>query len=123
MNQHDLFLVGRSLIAVMFIMSAIGKAANWRTTVDLMRSHHLPLPQAALFASVIAEFTGSIFLLIARFLYPTIGVLFTFIVFATVAIPLQDVVSGKDRDRAISIIGSNLAILGALLLVLGLRAR
>jgi putative oxidoreductase len=123
MNQHDLFLVGRSLIAAMFIMSAVGKAANWRTTVDLMRSHHLPLPQTALFTSVIAEFTGSIFLLIARFLYPTVVVLFTFVVFATVAIPLPDAMNGKDRGNAISIIGSNLAILGALLLVLGLRGR
>jgi putative oxidoreductase len=123
MNQHDLFLVGRSLIAAMFIMSAIGKAANWKPTVDLMQLHHLPLPRAALLTSVIAEFTGAIFLLIARFLYPTVGVLFAFVLLATVAIPLQDLVSGKDRGNAISIIGSNLAILGALLLVLGLGDR
>ena len=123
MNHHDLFLVGRCLIAAMFIVSALGKAANWRATIDLMQSHHLPLPSAALFTSVIAEFTGAIYLLIARFLYPTVGVLFTFVVFATVAIPLQDAVKGKDRGNAISIIGSNLAILGALLLVLGLGDR
>jgi uncharacterized membrane protein YphA (DoxX/SURF4 family) len=123
MNQHELFLVGRCLIAAMFIVSALGKAANWRTTVDLMRLHHLPLPNAALFVSVVAELTGAIFLLIARFLYPTVGVLFAFVVSATVAIPLQDVVKGKDRGNAISIIGSNLAILGALLLVLGLSDR
>jgi uncharacterized membrane protein YgaE (UPF0421/DUF939 family) len=88
-----------------------------------MRLHHLPLPSAALFVSVVAELTGAIFLLIARFLYPTVGVLFAFVVSATVAIPLQDVVKGKDRGNAISIIGSNLAILGALLLVLGLSDR
>ena len=123
MSQHDLFLVGRCLIAAMFIVSALGKAANWRATIDLMQSHHLPLPSAALLTSVIAESTGAIFLLIARFLYPTVGVLFTFVVFATVAIPLQDAVKGKDRGNAISIIGSNLAILGALLLVLGLGDR
>jgi putative oxidoreductase len=117
MNQHDLFLVGRCLIAAMFIVSALGKAANWRTTVDLMRSYHLPFPQAALFTSVIAEFTGATFLLIGRFLFPTVVVLFTFVVFAMLAIPLQDEVNGKDRGKAISIIGSNLAILGALLLV------
>jgi putative oxidoreductase len=123
MSQHDLFLVGRCLIAAMFIVSALGKAANWKPTVDLMRVHHLPFPSAALFTSVIAEFTGAVFLLIARFLYPTVGVLFAFVVSATVAIPLQDAVSGKDRGNAISIIGSNLAILGALLLVLGLSGR
>ena len=117
MNQHDLFLVGRCVIAAMFIVSALGKAANWRTTVDLMRSYHLPFPQAALFTSVIAEFTGATFLLIGRFLFPTVVVLFTFVVFAMFAIPLQDEVNGKDRGKAISIIGSNLAILGALLLV------
>jgi putative oxidoreductase len=123
MNQHGLFLVGRCLIAAMFIVSALGKAANWRRTLDLMRLHHLPLPSAALIVSVVAEFTGAIFLLIARFLYPTVGVLFAFVVSATVAIPLQDAVKGKDRGNAISIIGSNLAILGALLLVLGLSDR
>ena len=123
MNQHELFLVGRCLMAAMFIVSALGKAANWRATIDLMQSHHLPLPSAALLTSVIAELTGAIFLLIARCLYPTVGVLFTFVVFATVAIPLQDAVKGKDRGNAISIIGSNLAILGALLLVLGLGDR
>jgi putative oxidoreductase len=117
MNQHDLFLVGRCVIAAMFIVSALSKVANWRTTVDLMRSYHLPFPQAALFTSVIAEFTGATFLLIGRFLFPTVVVLFTFVVFATLAIPLQDEVNGKDRGKAISIIGSNLAILGALLLV------
>ena len=69
MNQHDLFLVGRCLIAAMFIVSAFGKAANWRTTVDLMRSYHLPFPQAALFTSVIAQFTRATFLLIGRFLF------------------------------------------------------
>jgi uncharacterized membrane protein YphA (DoxX/SURF4 family) len=110
MNQHGLFLVGRCLIAAMFIMSAIGKAANWKPTVDLMQLHYLPLPRAALFTSVIAEFTGAIFLFIARCLYPTVGVLFAFVVLATVVIPLQDVVNGKDRGNAISIIGSNLAI-------------
>jgi hypothetical protein len=68
-----------------------------------MQLHHLPLPRAALFTSVI-------FLFIARCLYPTVGVLFAFVVLATVAIPLQDVVNGKDRGNAISIIGSNLAI-------------
>ena len=123
MNQHDLLLVGRCLIAAMFIVSALGKAANWKTNVDLTSSHHLPLPHAALFTSVIAEFTGAILLLFGRFLYPTVGVLFTFVVFATVAIPLQDVVTGKDRGTAVSIIGSNLAILGSLLLVLGLRGQ
>jgi uncharacterized membrane protein YphA (DoxX/SURF4 family) len=112
MNQHDLFLVGRCLIAAMFIMSEIGKAANWKPTVDLMQLHHLPLPRVALFTSVIG-----------KFLYPTVGVHFAFVVLATVAIPLQDVVKGKDRGNAISIIGSNLAILGALVLVSGLSDR
>ena len=74
-------------------------------------------------SSDLAEFTGAIFLLIARFTYPTVGVLFAFVASATVAIPLQDAVKGKDRGNAISIIGSNLAILGALLLVLGLSDR
>jgi uncharacterized membrane protein YphA (DoxX/SURF4 family) len=105
MNQHGLFLVGRWLIAAMFIMSAIGKAANWKPTVDLMQLHYLPLPRAALFTSVIAEFTGAIFLFIARCLYPTVGVLFAFVVLATVAIPLLDVIAVQNKPIVVRLEG------------------
>ena len=121
MNIHELFVIGRCLIGAMFIVSALGKSINWRKTVNLMQLHHLPLPGLALTASVVVELMGAICLIIGRFSYPAVVALFAFVFFATVAIPLQDVVSGKDRDGGLQIIGSNLAILGALLLVLGLR--
>lgn len=121
MNQHELFVIGRCLIAAMFFVSAFGKAMNWKKTVSLMQLHNLPFPGAALIAAITVEFTGAICLIIDRFSFLAMTALFGFVVFATVTIPLQDVVRGKNRDSALQIIGSNLAILGALLLVLGLR--
>jgi uncharacterized membrane protein len=73
MNQHDLFLIGRCLIAAMFVVSALGKATDRRKTINVTQLHQLPLPGAALFVSVMAEFTGAICLIIARFLYPTVA--------------------------------------------------
>lgn len=118
MNKHELFVIGRCLIAVMFMASALGKVSNWRKTVNVMQLHHLPFPSGALAVSVAVEFTGAICLIIGRLLYPAVFALFTFIVVATVAVPLQDAVNGEDRDSVLPIIGSNMAILGALLLVL-----
>jgi hypothetical protein len=53
MNSHELVVIGRSLIAVMFIASAVGKAANWKTTIGIMQIHGLPYPSLALSAALI----------------------------------------------------------------------
>jgi putative oxidoreductase len=118
MNSHELVVIGRSLIAVMFIASAVGKAANWKTTIGIMQIHSLPFPSLALSAALIIELAGAGCLLTGRFLAAAVVGLFVFLAVTTLTIPLQDAVKGKDRDGAFRLIGSNLAILGALLLLL-----
>ena len=118
MNSHELVVIGRSLIAVMFIASAVGKAANWKTTIGIMQIHRLPLPNLALSAAIIIELVGAVCLLIGMFLDAAVFGLFAFLALTTLTIPLQDAVKGNDRDGALRLIGSNVAILGALLLVL-----
>lgn len=121
MNTYELFVIGRCLIAVMFIASVFGNASNWRQSISLMQIHHLPFPDVALSAALVLQSTGAICLVIGRILYPAVFGLSIFVVMATVAIPLQDALNGKDREGALRIIGSNAAILGALLLVLASR--
>ena len=118
MNSYELWVIGRGLIAFMFIASALGKASNWTATVSMMQIHHVPFPGVILSAAIVFESTGAVCLIIGRFLYAAVFALFTFLVVATVAMPLQDALDGKDRASALRIIASNVAILGALLLVL-----
>jgi uncharacterized membrane protein YphA (DoxX/SURF4 family) len=118
MNSHELVVIGRSLIAFMFIASALGKAINWKTTVSIMQIHRMPFPVVALSAALAIELTGAVCLLVGRLLEVAVVGLFTFLASATVTIPLQDALRGNDRDGALRLIGSNAAILGALLLLL-----
>jgi uncharacterized membrane protein YphA (DoxX/SURF4 family) len=72
----------------------------------------------ALSAALIIELAGAGCLLTGRFLAAAVVGLFVFLALTTLTIPLQDAVKGNDRDGAFRLIGSNLAILGALLLLL-----
>ena len=121
MNTHVLFFVGRSLIAISFILSAIGKASNWKDTVGLMQAHQMPLPTLGLTGALLIESVGGVCLLAGTFLYPTVIALFSYVALATLFIPLQDALKNKGRDKAVPVIGSNIAILGGLVLVLGLK--
>ena len=76
MNTHTLFVVGRGLIAVSFIVSAIGKASNWKDTIGLMQMHKIPWPTLGLAGAILIEIAGGVCLLIGALLYPTVIALF-----------------------------------------------
>ena len=116
-----LFLVGRGLIAISFIVSALGKASNWKDTIGLMQMHQMPWPTLGLTSAILIEIVGGICLLIGTFLYPTVIALFAYVALATAFIPLQDALKNQGRERAVPVIGSNIAILGGLVLVLVLK--
>lgn len=121
MNTHALFVVGRGLIAISFVVSALGKASKWKDTVGLMQMHQMPWPTLALTIAILIEIVGGVCLLIGTFLYPTVIALFAYVVLATAFIPLQDALKNQGRESAVPLIGSNIAILGGLVLVLALK--
>ena len=121
MNTHALFVVGRGLIAISFIVSAIGKASNWKDTIGLMQMHQMPWPTLGLTSAILIEILGGVCLLIGTFLYPTVISLFAYVALATAFIPLQDALKNQGRESAVPVIGSNIAILGGLVLVLALK--
>ena len=121
MNTHVLFVVGRGLIAISFIVSAIGKATNWKDTVGLMQAHQMPWPTLGLTGALLIEIVGGVCLLAGTFSYPTVIALFAYVALATAFIPLQDVLKNQGREKAVPLIGSNIAILGGLVLVLALK--
>ena len=113
--------MGRGLIAISFIVSAIGKAGNWKDTIGLMQMHQMPWPTLGLTTAISIEVVGGVCLLIGTFLYPTVIALFAYVALATAFIPLQDALKNQGRDRAVAMIGSNVATLGGLVLVLALK--
>ena len=48
-------LVGRILIALIFVMSGFGKITGFAGTVGYIASHGLPLPQLAAIAAIVVE--------------------------------------------------------------------
>ena len=99
----------------------LGKSASGKDTIGLMQMHQVPWPTLALFIAILIEIVGGVCLLIGAFLYPTVMALFAYIVLVTVFIPLQDALKNQGRESAVPLIGSNIAILGSLVLVLALK--
>ena len=112
MNTHVLFVVGRGLIAVSFIASALGKVSKWKDTIRLMQMHQVPWPTLGLIIAILVETTGGVCFLIGTLLYPTVIALFAYVVLVTAFIPLQDALKNQRRESAVPLIGSNIAILG-----------
>ena len=54
-EQPALFL-GRSLLALYFIIPGVAKIAAWQTHIDLMHHHNVPFACPLLFAAAIANF-------------------------------------------------------------------
>jgi len=57
-------LVGRILLAIMFITSGFGKLTGFDGTVGYIASKHLPLPQVAAIIAIVAELGGGLLLLV-----------------------------------------------------------
>jgi uncharacterized membrane protein YphA (DoxX/SURF4 family) len=81
----------------------------------------MPWPTLGLTSAILIEILGGVWLLIGTLLYPTGIALFAYVALATGFIPLQDALKNQGRDTAVPIIGSNVAILGGLVLVLALK--
>lgn len=120
MNTHVLFVVGRGLIAISFVASALGKASKWKDTIGLMQMHHVPWPTLGLIIAIMIEIAGGVCMLIDTLLYPIVIALFGYVVLVTAFIPLRDALKNQGRESAVPLIGSNIAILGGLVLVLAL---
>lgn len=121
MNSHALLVVGRGLIAISFVASALGKASKWTDTIGLMQMHQVPWPTLGLIIAILTEIAGGVCLFIGALFYPTVMALCAYVVLVTAFIPLRDALKNQGRESAVPLIGSNIAILGGLVLVLALE--
>ncbi len=116
MNAHTLYVVARCLVALMFLMSAIGKGGSWKQSIELMQKHHIPLAPVGLLGSIALEILGgTILLALGIFMVPLTWILVLYVLAATVAVPVQDIVTNQGRPAGMQLLGSNLAIIGGLI--------
>jgi uncharacterized membrane protein YphA (DoxX/SURF4 family) len=83
--------------------------------------HQVPWPTLGLIIAILIEIAGGVCLLIGTLLYPTVIALFAYVVLVTAFIPLQDALKNQRHESAVPLIGSNIAILAGLILVLALK--
>jgi putative oxidoreductase len=116
-NRDIAALVGRVLLAAIFILGGWGKIGGFEGTAGYIASKGLPLPQVGAAIAIVVELVGGIMLLVgfrARwaalaifvFLIPT-----TFIFHAFWAVPPEQVMAQQNSFM------KNLAIMGGMLMV------
>ena len=64
MGPNALALLGRILMAAIFIMSGVAKARDPAGTVAYVAHLHLPAPQAGYFVAVLVELAGGLAILV-----------------------------------------------------------
>jgi putative oxidoreductase len=101
MSVNTLFVMGRWLIALLFVMSAIGKASNWTGTLQLMKAHNIPLPKLGLAGSLIEEMAGAACLVFGVYLWPAVIVLSAYVLLVTLFIHVTDAARNQGRQQAI----------------------
>lgn len=120
MNYQYLYSIALTLMAMTFLLSAIGTLRHWPNTLGMMQAKGLPQARLLLALATLLKFTASI-MMIMQF-YPNLaaGGLFIFTVLATLIFDDFWKESGMARQMKYFAFLSNLSILGGLLLVVSL---
>ncbi len=65
MNPHGLAnILGRFLLALIFLMSGLGKIGDWNGTVGYMEGAGVPIPQVLLPIAIAVEIVGALMLIV-----------------------------------------------------------
>lgn len=110
-------LLGRALLALIFLVSALHKLAAWQATVAYMASRGMPAAPAFLVAAVALEIAGSLSLLLGFRARVGAALLIAFLVPTTLVFHCFWTMTGAERQVNMIMFLKNLAIMGGLLLV------
>ena len=105
-------LVGRILMAMIFILSGVYKFVDPAKTLALMRMDGIPAAQALLYVSAVIETAGGLMLLVGFRARPAALVLFLWLVPVTL---MMHAIPGGQPNRVEVL--KNLAIMGGLLVL------
>jgi len=122
MNQVNRFapLLGRILLALIFLVSGLGKIFDWQGTAGYMASKGMPLIPFFLLGAILLELAGGLAVLLGFKARIGAVLLIVFLIPATLIFHNFWTLTGMERQIQMVMFLKNLAIMGGLLLVVGL---
>jgi len=116
-------LVGRCMIAALFVLSGVNKLQNWDSTTLYMAEHGISMIQPLLALSVVVELGAGLGLVLGFRTRLMALILFAFTL--VVSFQLHDFWTMRDTEGArleTALFAKNMAIAGGLLVLVGLGA-
>jgi putative oxidoreductase len=110
-------LVGRVLIALIFVLSGFGKITGFEGTVGYIASKGLPLPQIAAIAAIVVELGGGILLILGWKARWAAGAMFVFTAAAAVLFHNFWAVPADQAQNTMIHFMKNISMMGGLLYV------
>jgi len=115
-------LVGRILLALIFVISGFGKITGFEGTVGYIASKGLPLPQLGAVGATVVELVGGILLIIGWQTRWAATALFLYLIPTTLIFhPFWAVEAAQQQMQQINFM-KNLAIMGGMLYVMAFGA-
>jgi putative oxidoreductase len=111
-------LVGRSLLALIFIVSGFGKITGFAGTAAYMASKGLPFAGVLLVGAIAVEFLGGVLLVAGYKARWAAAAIFLFIIPTTIVFHNPMGLSGQEAQTQMINVMKNLAIMGGMLMLM-----
>jgi len=115
-------LVGRVFLSLIFVMSGFSKIGGWEQTAGYMASKGMPLVPLFLVAAIIIEVLGGLSVMLGLKAKIGAAALIVFLIPASFIFHNFWTLEGMEQQVQMIMFMKNIAILGGLLLVIGLGA-
>jgi putative oxidoreductase len=113
--QPSVSLMGRILLSVIFVVSGLGKIADWSHTAAYMTSQGMPAVPVFLTLAILIELVGGLALMFGWHTRIAALVLFLYLVPVTLTFHSFWALAGPERQLQMTNFLKNLAIMGGLL--------
>jgi len=112
-------LLGRVMLALIFVMSGFGKIASWDQTAGYMASKGMPIVPLFLVGAIIVEIAGGLSVMLGWKAKIGAAALFIFLIPTTLIFHNFWAVEGMDHQVQMIMFLKNISIMGGLALVTG----
>ncbi len=113
--KRNLLRIGRALVALIFIVSGLGKIAGFEATREMMAGVGFPMPGLFLVGAILIEVIGGLALFFGYRVQWAAGLLIIFLVLATLIFHIPYLGDQAQSQMQTVQVLKNLAILGALI--------
>lgn len=111
-------LVGRVMLALIFLIAGIGKITNFAGTAGYMASKGVPLTDIALVLTIIIEIGGALMLIVGWKARWAAGIMFLWLIPVTLMMHNFWTMTGGAHQTNFIMFLKNISIMGAMLMVM-----